>query len=167
MVLGFCMLWIACIFVINTAAAFGKVDSKELGPWNLFIGCLILFVVVVGVITDMFAPMTFWWAAQVLLFAVTYIMLGITYLRGSDGTGVGWYCLFVAVTVIVPAYQTFAAGDMRLGVIWVAWGLLWLLFFFMMAMGKGAWGKWVRWYQLLVLIFTLFIPGLMMLTGTW
>ena len=167
MVLGFCMFWIACVFVINTAAAFGKVDAKELGPWNLFIGSLILFVVLFGISTNVFGDVTFWWAAQVLLFAVTYIMLGINYLRGTDGRGVGWYCLFVAISVIVPAYQTFASGDMRLGAIWVAWGLLWLLFWPMMSLGKGSWGLWVRWYQLFCLIFTLFIPGLMMLTGTW
>lgn len=167
MVLGFCMFWIGCVFVINTAMAFGKVDPKETGPWNLVIGSLIVFVVALGLIKDMFEPVTFWWAVQVLLFGMTYVMLGINTITNKDSRGLGWYCLFVAVTVPWPAWQTFAAGDWRLGMIWVLWGLLWLLFWPMMALGKASWGKWVRWYQLFVLIFTLWLPGLLMLTGNW
>lgn len=167
MVLGFCMFWIAVAFVINTAMTFGKVDPKETGPWNLVIGCLIVFVVVLGLIKDMFAPVTFWWAAQVLLFGMTYLMLGIITITGKDGRGLGWYCLFVAVSVPFPAWQTFAAGDMRIGTIWVLWGLLWLLFWFIYALGKLAWVKWVRWYMLFCLIFTLWLPGILMLCGLW
>lgn len=167
MVFGFVMFWVACIFVINTAAAFGRVDSKETGPWNIVVGSLVIFVVAVGVVKDLFNPVTFWWAAQVLLFGMTYLMLGINTVRGTDGRGLGWYCLFVALSVPFPAYQTFAVGDYRVGVIWVLWGILWFMFFIMLGLQKTRIAKFVNWFQIFITIFTLWLPGVLMMMELW
>jgi len=165
MVLGFVMFCIASVFLLNTAGAFGLVSEEETAPWNIIMGGLVLAVVIIGIAEQMFQEGTFWWAAQVILFAMTYLMLGVNTIRKTDGRGLGWFCLFVAVTVIVPASQTFAAGDMRLGILWVVWGIVWFLFFIMLGLQKPI-GKFVRWIQVATL-FTLWVPALMILTGNW
>jgi hypothetical protein len=53
----------------------------------------------------------------------------------------GWYCLFVAITAIPAAYYTFkdANGDdasIWLGIDWLAWSVLWFLFFLLLALQR-------------------------------
>lgn len=167
MVLGFVLFWVSCVLVFNTASAFGKVDAKETGPINVIIGSLVVFVVVFGIIKDMFAPATFWWAAQVLLFGFTFVFFGINTLRETDGRGAGWYSLFVAVLSPLCCYQSIIAGDIKLAIMWVFWGILWFLFWLMYALGITHIARFVRWYQLFCLIFTIYIPGVMLLNNIW
>jgi hypothetical protein len=167
MALGFVMLWVTVLFIINTAVAFGKVDVKESGPWNIVLGGLLVFVVLNGVFHESFGEETFYWAAQVLLFAITYVMMGINIVKAFDSRGLGWYCLFVSITALVPCAQTFLAGDFVLGLIWAVWVSLWFLFFLLLALGKAGLGAFLKWYQIFALVFSLWLPGLLLLNGVW
>jgi hypothetical protein len=167
MVLGFVLFWVACALVYNTASAFGKVDGKETGPVNVIIGSLVVFIVLYGIVTDMFGQGTFWWAAQVLLFAFNFVFFGISSLRGTDGRGPGWYSLFVAVLSPIAVYQATMAGDIKLALMWVSWGILWFLFWLVYALGMTQIARFVRWYQLFCLIVTIYIPGVVLLNNIW
>ncbi len=76
MVLGFVLFWVACALVYNTASAFGKVDGKETGPVNVIIGSLVVFIVLGGIVTDMFGQGASVGCSVVLLFLhLTFVFL--------------------------------------------------------------------------------------------
>jgi hypothetical protein len=161
------MFLVSIMFFLNTLSSYGKVDSKESTLWCLVLGSIMLFLVIWGIVTSLFAEQTFWWAAQAFLFALTYFMMGLNAVSGRDQRGLGWFCLFVAVIVPLLTYQAVLTGDMRMVAIWVAWGVTWFVFFLELGLGKVAIDRWFRHVQWLVLVFTLIIPGLMILNGWW
>ena len=65
-----------------------------------------------------------------------------------DGTGLGWFCLFVVFAACFYSYWNFArtgalagsdaaVGDL-LGVLWATWAVLWFLFWLVLGLGKTA-----------------------------
>jgi putative amide transporter protein len=77
----------------------------------------------------------------ILLFAFTYLWVAFNTFLGANGRAFGWYCLFVAVTAVAAGYYTFkdAAGDdasIWLGIDWLAWAVLWFLFFLLLALQR-------------------------------
>ena len=77
----------------------------------------------------------------ILLFAFTYLWVALNTYFGANGRAFGWYCLFVAITAIPAAYYTFkdANGDdasIWLGIDWLAWSVLWFLFFLLLALQR-------------------------------
>jgi hypothetical protein len=77
----------------------------------------------------------------ILLFAFTYLWVALNTFLGANGRAFGWYCLFVAITALPAAYYTFkdAGGDdanIWLGIDWLAWSVLWFLFFLLLALQR-------------------------------
>ena len=169
MVLGLVLFCVAIVFVINMANACQKVSDKDAGFYNLIIGLFTLFLVILGIIQKWFGDGTFWWAAQVLLFSLTYLFLGITKLAKLDGRGLGWFCLFVVCYLPVPTYQIFQSGDIFLGCIYVSWAFLWFLFWIAMGLQKGGagLGKLILITMGILLVFTLYLPSILFLNGWW
>ena len=55
-----------------------------------------------------------------------------------DGSGLGWYSLFVALTAIPTAVITLQhahgnVGSIWLGIDWIAWAILWGMYFLLLA----------------------------------
>jgi len=167
MILGFLMFFVGGIFIINALALMGKVDMKEAGGWNLAIGILMFIMAIYGIVTNVMGAITMWWAAQILLFGFTYLMLGVNTFLNRDNRGLGWYCLWVAVVTPYAAYQTFAAGDYRLGMIWLVWGFAWFLFWLLMGLQKAKVLKLASWVSLFAGIITAWIPGLLLMNNLW
>ncbi|MEH7303464.1 AmiS/UreI family transporter, partial [Neobacillus drentensis] len=42
--------------------------------------------------------------ASIFLFGLTYLYVGITVLRGLDGSGLGWFSLWVAIIGVVYTF---------------------------------------------------------------
>jgi hypothetical protein len=178
MILGLVAFVVAAIFLVNIAYAFGKNERVENGYFNLIFGVILVFLILAGVLKEWAGPTkgeyptaALWWAAQSLLFAMTYVFLGLQRIRNFDGRVVGWWCLFVVINVPLPAYQTFLSGDTLLGIIWIIWGWLWGLFFVSMGLQKGLKSKAfdvVTKISMVVGFFvSLWIPALYMLNGWW
>lgn len=178
MILGLVCFIVASIFLVNIAFACGKCDQAENGWFNLILGLILLFLILTGIVKEWNGPITsnyptptLWWGAQVALFAMTYIFLGLQRLKNYDGRVVGWWCLFVVINVPLPAYQTFKSGDIALSLIWIFWGWLWLLFFISMGLQKGVHSKAFATVTVVSMVigffFTLWIPSLYMFNGWW
>jgi len=172
------MFIVAAVFLVNIAYAFGKCARVENGCFNLIFGGILLFLILTGIVKEWNGPFlseyptgALWWAAQVMLFAMTYVFLGLQRMKDFDGRVVGWWCLFVVINVPLPAYQTFMSGDFLLGLIWIIWGWLWLLFFVSMGLQKFTESKtFLRVTQVSMVIgffLSLWIPSLYMLNGWW
>ncbi|MDR1430863.1 MAG: AmiS/UreI family transporter [Propionibacteriaceae bacterium] len=178
MILGLVMFIVAAVFFVNIAFACGKCAQKENGWLNLIFGGILLFLILLGIAKEWSGPSTaeypstaLWWAAQVLLFAMTYVFLGLQRIKDFDGRVVGWFCGFVVINVPLPTYQTFMSGDVLLGIIWIIWGYLWLLFFISMGLGKlndsKIFAKVTVVSMIVGFLVSLWVPGLYMLNGWW
>jgi putative amide transporter protein len=87
---------------------------------------------------------------------------------GADGRGLGWFCLFVAITAVPVSVQTLlAAGstwDIWFGLCWAAWAVLWLVFFILLVMQKPI-GRFVGNVTVPEGILTGWLPGYLLLVG--
>jgi len=178
MILGLICFIVAAVFLVNIAYACGKCERVENGWFNLIFGLILLFFILTGIVKEWSGPFSasypagvLWWGAQVALFAMTYVLLGLQRIKNFDGRVVGWWCLFVVINVPLPAYQTFMSGDFLLGLIWVVWGWLWLLFFILMGLRKGLESGLFNQVTVASMVFgfvcTLWIPSLYMINGWW
>jgi len=178
MILGLVAFIVAAIFLVNIAYACGKNERVENGWFNLIFGLILLFLILTGIIKDWGGPISgayptpaLWWGAQVLLFAMTYVFLGLQRIKNFDGRVVGWWCLFVVINVPLPTYQTFVSGDILLGIIWIIWGWLWGLFFVSMGLQKFVDSKLFNNITLVSMVigflFSLWIPSLFLINGWW
>lgn len=80
-------------------------------------------------------------AGYILLFAFTYLWVAYNSATNAGSHAFGWYCLFVALTAIPAAIFTFSNADgndasIYLGIDWLAWSVLWGMFFVLLALDR-------------------------------
>ena len=121
MYLGLGLLYVGAVLVLNGIWLLGYIQDREIWVMNIFTGGLVLAVALYsafGPEPDRFSVLA---AAQFLLFAFTYLWVGINRFLDVDGRGLGWYCLFVALTAVPIAFTTLTgAGPVWLGLDWAA-----------------------------------------------
>jgi len=164
---AFLLFYVGWIFILNGLHALNLLSTKEAALWNFVISTMMFVWVIYLLGGNLMGKGTTWFAAQVLLFAFTYLFLGINYILGMDGRGLGWYCLWVSLVTPVVSYQNFMAGDWRFGCIWAIWGILWFLFWVILGLGKTSVMNKVKYIMVPVGIITAWIPGLLMMIGKW
>lgn len=114
-----------------------KIANREIAVMNVFTGGLGLAIAVFAIFQGTIEMVAL--GSYVLLFAFTYLWVAINqFLPNADGRGLGWYCLFVAVTAVPTGLigLSEAGGDVWLtwlGADWLAWAVLWFLFFLLLA----------------------------------
>jgi hypothetical protein len=122
-------------------AAF-MIENRDVAVINIFTGLVNSVVAVIALVfgvlrNDVSLYAT---AGYVLLFGFTYLWVAINQFTGVTGRGLGWFCLFVAVTAVPVGLITLSnAGNstllLWLGVDWLAWAVLWFLYFLLLAVG--------------------------------
>nr|WP_305068857.1 AmiS/UreI family transporter [Limosilactobacillus equigenerosi] len=98
---------------------------------NFFTGGLSLILNIVALswgIIDNKPNSWFFASATGLLFAFTYLYTAINTIFDLDQRLYGWFSLFVAINSIPAGYLCFQnfGGNWVYGLIWWAWGILWL-----------------------------------------
>lgn len=132
--LGVPLLFIGMVLIVNAAWLKNRVETRDVGVFNLLVGVL-------GAI----AALYFAWrhndlplSAGFMLFAMTYIWIGINAIRGAnDQRALGMYCLLVALITIPYAVKAYRGGDLGWAFEWVTFGSLWFLFYQMLARGNS------------------------------
>ena len=161
------LLYVGAILFINGMALMGFVKGTGATPLNWFVGFLqvvtptYLIFTANGNIDQIFG------AAGLYLFGFTYLYVALNNTWGHDGTGLGYYSLFVALVAVAYAiWNLVHLDDIPFFVIWLQWAFLWLLFFILLGLGKNiAWltggvaatQGWI----------TGAIPAFLALTGIW
>lgn len=159
--LGVALFFIGAVLIVNGVGLTGRIEGRDSAPFNLLVGLLALFTNGINILradgdTGYFS------AAGGLLFALTYLYLSVVQWCGLKGVGLGWYCLFVAISAVVFG---FAETDVRMLVLWLVWASLWLFFFVNLGLGKTL--RFLPGYTIAVGVFSCWIPGLLMLLGRW
>jgi len=159
--LGVALFFIGAVLIVNGVGLTGRIDRRDSAPFNFLVGLLALFINLVGLYRAM-AVLDYFAAAGGLLFAFTYLYLAVVQWCGLKGIGLGWYCLFVAISAIAFACT---AGDVRVIAMWIAWASLWFLFFLALGLGKPI--RFLPGYTILIGCVTCWIPGMFLMMGIW
>lgn len=162
------LLYVGAVLFLNGAMLLSWVDGRAAAPLNLFVGLLQVLTPTYLIFTAAGDPTIILNASGLYLFGFTYLYVAFNLFFGLDGTGLGYFSLFVAVCALVYSGLNFSRlGDAAFGVIWLYWAFLWALFFVLL--GKGAEGL-TRYTGAVAAVqgwVTGAIPAFLLLTDQW
>lgn len=169
MLLGLTLFWVGAVLFCNGIWLIGRISDREIAVIDVFVGSITLLVALYFAFGPEATGASIKAAALTLLFSFTYFWVAWNRWNGADGRGLGWFCLFVAVTTVPVFLETFAAAatvwDVWFGISWLSWGVLWFLFFLILALGRTHLTTRTGYLCSLQGIYTGWIPGYMLLSG--
>lgn len=162
------LLFVGAVLFINGAMLLGWVDTKSAAPINFFVGGLQVITPTYLIFTANGNADTILSAAGLYLFAFTYLYVGLNLSFDLDGTGLGYFCLFVALSALVySGLNFFHFNDPGFGVIWLYWALLWLLFFLVLGRKKESLSRYTGAVCAIQGWVTAWLPAFLLLTGRY
>lgn len=165
------MLYVGMVLISNGIATVSEIQDKSLVVMNFFTGglSLILNLIALGWGIAKNLPASWFYASATgLLFAFTYLYVALNAIFDFDQRLYGWYSLFVAINSIPAGALCFYGygGNWLFGLIWWAWGILWLTGFLVNNL-KWNIQKFSGWLGIGEGIVTAWIPGFLMLVNLW
>src|SRR5271154_6787914 len=110
MLIGLSLFWVGAVLFLNGLWVLEKVGDREIAVIDVFVGTLTLAVAVYLAFGPGANAASIKGAAFLLLFTFTYYWVAWNRWNGADGRGLGWFCLFVAITCAPIAMQNFATS---------------------------------------------------------
>ena len=98
MLAGLALFYVGAVLCLNGLWVLGRVGDKEIAVIDIFVGGITLLVALnlaFGPGADLASVKG---CAFLLLFTFTYFWVALNRYNGADGRGLGWFCLFVAIT---------------------------------------------------------------------
>ena len=164
------LLFVGAVLFINGLSLMGYVKGKSLVPMNVFVGLLQVITPLYLIFTASGTPAevsdTILLGSGLFLFGFTYLYVAINNTFDLDGSGLGWFCLYVVLAAIVYAlfnFRTATPGGNVLGVLWVSWAFLWGLFWLVLSLGKTSLTRYTGAVCATQGIITGFIPALILI----
>lgn len=162
------LFFVGAVLFINGVMLLGWVNARSAAPMNFFVGALQLVTPTYLIFTANGDADTILSAAGLYMFAFTYLYVGLNLTFDLDGTGLGYFCLFVFLSALVySALNFFRFGDPGFGVIWLYWAFLWLLFFLLLGLKRESLGRYTGAVCAIEGWVTGWIPALLLLTGSY
>ena len=169
------MLYVGAVLFLNGVMLVGWVDARSAAPMNLMVGGLQVVTPTYLIFTANGDVYKILGASGLYLFGFTYLYVAFNLLAGLDGTGLGFFSLFVAVCAVVFAGLNFWLkvpggarwGDNAFGVIWLLWAFLWALFFILLGLKKSAIGRYTGAVAAIEGWITGAVPAFLLLTDKW
>ncbi|MGW0160984.1 AmiS/UreI family transporter [Mycobacterium sp. NPDC003323] len=160
------LLYVGAVLFVNGLMLLGRVPARSAAVLNLFVGalqCVVPTVMLIQAAGDAAATLA---ASGLYLFGFTYLYVGVVNLAGLEPEGLGWFSLFVALAAVVYSMLSFTiSGDPVFGVIWLAWAVLWTLFFLVLGLGREELTSFTGWAVTLLSLPTCAVPAFLALTG--
>jgi hypothetical protein len=168
MLLGLALFYVGAVLCLNGLWLLGQISDNEIAVIDIFVGGITLLVALFLAFGPGADAGSIKGAALTLLFTITYFWVAINRYNSADGRGLGWFCLFVAITAIPVTIQTLqlakSTWDVWFGLCWGAWGILWFMFFLLLVLKKPI-AKLTGAVTVLQGIFTGWLPGFLLLNG--
>ncbi|WP_148863755.1 AmiS/UreI family transporter [Marinobacter fonticola] len=165
---GLSLLYVGAVLVLNGLWMQGRIEDREIQVINFFAGGLSLAVAGYAAFGPGADADSVRAAALTLLFAFTYLWVAINRRNESSGHGLGYFCLFVALTALPTALLQFADAETLWGwwaaFNWLAWAGLWFGFFLMLC-HRPQLQRPMAWVTLLQGVFTAWLPGYLLLSN--
>ncbi len=162
------LLYVGAVLFINGCALMGLVRGNGAVPLNIFVGLLQVITPTYLIFTADGNTDVVFGASGLYLFGFTYLYVAMNTIWGFEGTGLGFFSLFVAIAAVgyavvnVVAYQDYAFA-----VIWLLWAYLWWLFFQLLGRGREGLTVWTGVVAAVEGWFTAAVPAFLLLTGWW
>ena len=119
--------------------AAGKIGDAEIGVIDVFVGFVTLAVALYSAFGPNADLSSVKAAALTLMFTFTYFWVAWIRWNKADGRGLGWFCLFVAVTCVPVFSEGFhdarTTWDVWFAICWLSWGVTVVL----VLLGTRAW----------------------------
>jgi hypothetical protein len=168
MLLGLALLYVGAVLFLNGIWLLGKIDDREIVVVNVASGFVTLSVSLYLAFKTGADAVSIKAAALTLLFTTTYLWVAYNRFVAVDGRGLGWFSLFVAITVTPVSIKSFiTAGsriDVWLGFDWAIWAIVWFMFFLLLTL-KWPIQRMTGTATMLAGIVTGWIPGYLLLEG--
>ena len=162
------LLYVGAVLFVNGMMLLGWVDGRAAGPMNLFVGILQVVTPTYLIFTADGDADVILGASGLYLFGFTYLYVAMNLFFGLDGTGLGWFSLFVAVCTLVYSALNFGRlDDPAFGVIWLFWAFLWTLFFLLLGLRMARLERYTGAVAAIQGIVTGLIPAFLLLTDNW
>jgi hypothetical protein len=166
--LGLILFYVGAVLCLNGLWLLGRIGDNEIAVIDIFVGSITLLASLYLAFGPNADADSIKAAALTLLFTFTYFWVAINRYNGADGRGLGWFCLFVAITAIPVTIQTFSSASTFWGnwfaLCWAAWGILWFLFFLLLVKQKPI-AKFVGVVAVTEGVLTGWVPGYLLLNG--
>lgn len=162
------LLYVGAVLFINGCALMGLVRGNGAVPLNIFVGLLQCVTPTYLIFTANGDPDVIFAASGLYLFGFTYLYVAFNTIWGFDGTGLGWFSLFVAIAAVgFAVINVVTYDDYAFAVIWLQWAFLWTLFFLLLGLDHEE----LTWYTGAVAAIqgwiTAAIPAFLLLIGAW
>ncbi|MCG2624743.1 AmiS/UreI transporter [Arthrobacter sp. I2-34] len=161
-----CLILSGAALLVNGLGLLGRIPGRDAGAFSLLIGTVQLVLAAVSAAAAGGDPAVLLGVSGVFLFGLTYAYAGLDALLGLGSAGLGWFCGLVALLALFYAASNLAQ-DPLLAVLWLAWAVLWYLFFQLLALGRTALAAFTGWTTLLTGPLTTAVPALLGLSGAW
>lgn len=166
MLLGFLLFYVGAVLFLNGLWLMGRIQDREIVVINVVSGLVAAAVVIQGAFGTGADEQSVRAAALTLMFATTYVWVAYNRLLEVDGRGLGWFSLFVAITTVPVFLRAIAeagsATEIWLAANWLFWGVLWFMYFLLLALGRPILRQ-TAWVTLLAGILTGWLPGFLLL----
>jgi len=159
------LLYVGAILFLNGTMLLGWIDGKSAAPLNIFVGLLQVVTPTYLIINANGDTTQILGAAGLYLFGFTYLYVACNLMWNLDGSGLGMFSLFVAISAVIFSIISFNAEDPVFGVIWLYWAFLWVLFFLLLARKLDGLGRYTGAVAAIQGWVTGAIPAFLILTG--
>lgn len=161
------LLYVGAILFLNGCALLGWVRGNGAVPLNIFVGLLQVITPTWLIFTSGGDPDVIFGASGLYLFGFTYLYVAMNTIWGFDGTGLGWFSLFVAIAAVAYAVMSAVHEDYAFAVIWLLWAYLWWLFFELLARDRAELTAYTGAVAAIEGWTTAAIPAFLLLIGHW
>lgn len=152
---------------LNSLMLLGRANAKSVAVFNLFIGAMQVIVPFYLIVVSDQNNWSIYSLASIFLFGFTYLYVGMTLLKDLDGSGLGWYSLWVSIIAIIYAFVAYVHfEDIVSTLTWLMWAYLWFLFFLSMGMNKKI-DAYIGKVAMVQSWLTLTFPAMLSMTGLW
>jgi putative amide transporter protein len=118
------------VLFLNGLMLLGKAEAKSVGIFNIFVGIIQIMIPSYLMIVSGQNNWDLYNVAAIFLFGLTYLYFGVTVIKGLDGSGLGWFCLWVAIIAVVYTITSITHfHDIVNALTWAMWAFLWFLFY--------------------------------------
>lgn len=167
------LFFVGSVYFINGLALLDLVDPKASAPLNVLIGLLLLAATahLVVPLSNLSAPGSLdvvFNSIGYLLFAFTFLYVGIINYTGHANTGLGWYCGWSAVVSACLSVTQFAKyGDYKSGALWAVWAVVFIALFALIIGKVNRFDRATGWFLIAAGFTTCFVPAGLLILGMW
>lgn len=165
---GVNLLYVGIALFINGLWLLNKIEKKEIIFINFFVGFVSFMVAFKFVFSAEATQLTIKAGALTFLFSCTYLWVSFNQYSNASGHGLGWYCLFVAITAIPITINLGMTAqspwELWFACCWGLWVVLWFVYFLNLVFACLK-QETVGWITLTIGIISAWIPGYLLINN--